>query len=78
MAGERNYWFPAKRIGWGWGLPTVWQGWAALGVCLGLVAIGSAVVLPTYGNNAFLIYTGMVVLMLLVICLLKGEPPSRR
>ena len=24
--GSPPYWFPAKRYGWGWGLPTVWQG----------------------------------------------------
>jgi hypothetical protein len=23
---DKTYWFPAKRYGWGWGLPTVWQG----------------------------------------------------
>jgi hypothetical protein len=23
----RKIWFPAKRYGWGWGLPCCWQGW---------------------------------------------------
>ena len=24
---EKEYWFPAKKYGWGWGLPSTWQGW---------------------------------------------------
>lgn len=36
---QSNYWFPAKRYGWGWGFPTVWQGQATLvGFILMLVA----------------------------------------
>jgi hypothetical protein len=27
MQTERKYWFPAKRYGWGWGIPSSWQGW---------------------------------------------------
>ncbi len=27
---EHVYWFPAKRYGWGWGLPAVWQSWLVL------------------------------------------------
>jgi len=27
---QREFWFPAKRYGWGWGLPVAWQGWAVL------------------------------------------------
>ena len=27
MQTERKYWFPAKRYGWGWGMPNTWQGW---------------------------------------------------
>ena len=30
MKDRDQYWFPAKRRGWGWGPPTVWQGWAVL------------------------------------------------
>jgi len=26
MQTERDYWFPAKRYGWGWGIPNRWQG----------------------------------------------------
>jgi hypothetical protein len=42
-------WFPAKRYGWGWGFPTVWQGWAVLAAFFALLAVGGLVVLPGYG-----------------------------
>ena len=29
-ARSKQYWFPVKRYGWGWGLPIVWQGWVVL------------------------------------------------
>jgi len=31
--GDNNYWFRAKRYGWGWGLPITWQGWVVFVVC---------------------------------------------
>lgn len=31
MAGrDAPYGFPARRRGWGWGVPAVWEGWAVL------------------------------------------------
>jgi hypothetical protein len=30
MPSAKKYWFPAKRYGWGWGLPSCWQGWVVL------------------------------------------------
>ncbi len=32
MQTEPKYWFPAKRYGWGWGIPNTWQGWLVLAV----------------------------------------------
>jgi len=32
MPQEQNYWFPAKRYGWGWGIPVTWQGWAVMAI----------------------------------------------
>ncbi len=34
-----NIWFPAKKYGYGWGMPVVWQGWVVL---LGTFAVGCA------------------------------------
>ena len=27
MKNKSIYWFPAKKYGWGWGIPCSWQGW---------------------------------------------------
>ncbi len=32
MTNHLTYWFPAKRYRWGWGLPSVWQGWVVMGI----------------------------------------------
>ena len=32
MPDKKEYWFAAKTYGWGWGLPTVWQGWLVYGI----------------------------------------------
>jgi hypothetical protein len=40
-----RYWFPAKRYGWGWGLPCTWQGWLVLAAYLGLM-VGAARLCP--------------------------------
>lgn len=29
-AEKPTFWFPAKKYGWGWGLPVRWQGWLVL------------------------------------------------
>jgi len=41
MESQRKYWFPAKRYGWGWGIPSTWQGWLVLGAFAVLVIVGS-------------------------------------
>jgi hypothetical protein len=41
MQTEPKYWFPAKRYGWGWGVPSAWQGWLVMGAFLVLVLAGS-------------------------------------
>lgn len=38
-AGTKDIWFPAKKFGYGWGLPLKWQGWVAF---LGLLGLGLA------------------------------------
>ena len=48
MTGRPPYWFPAKRYGWGWGPPRVWQGWVVMAVFAILVLAGAIMQLPTY------------------------------
>ncbi|MEN1925534.1 hypothetical protein WCE55_02625 [Luteimonas sp. MJ293] len=71
---EKTYWFPAKQMGWGWGIPSAWQGWVVLGLFI-LGVMG----LPLIGPEEWeLPGIGLLVVALLVICFLKGEPPRWR
>lgn len=75
---EKKYWFPAKQYGWGWSFPTCWQGWAVF------AAYGASLVLlrhffpPARDHVMFLSGIGVCTAALVVVCWLKGEPPSAR
>jgi drug/metabolite transporter (DMT)-like permease len=75
---DPRYWFPAKRYGWGWGLPATWQGWAVLIAFVGLVAGGAFLLPPRKVLAAFLAYVAVLVVALVAVCWLKGEPPRWR
>lgn len=75
---DKSYWFPAKRYGWGWGPPVVWQGWAVL---LGYVACIAALawwVPPTDAPLLFFALVNLATLVLVLICWRTGEPPRWR
>ncbi len=78
MPSTRDYWFPAKRYGWGWGLPTRWQGWLVL---IGYFALLGAT-LHAFASQrhmaAFVVVVALLSLVLVGICWLKGEPPRWR
>jgi hypothetical protein len=76
MSRPRHYWFPAKRSGWGWGPPLVWQGWTVAIVWLVLVVVGAIRLLPMH-PLAFLFFTLIMGGIFTLICYLTGEPPSR-
>jgi hypothetical protein len=44
---QPRYWFPAKRYGWGWGLPSTWEGWVVLAVYLALL-VALCVLVPAH------------------------------
>jgi hypothetical protein len=77
MSDDGQYWFPAKRYGWGWGPPTVWQGWAALVGSLVAIGIAAWVLMPIH-LVAFLSVALLMAVLLLLICYAKGEPPGWR
>ncbi|MBX3627983.1 MAG: hypothetical protein KF892_23440 [Rhizobacter sp.] len=77
MSNQPQYWFPAKRYGWGWGVPSAWQGWAVLVAFFVLLGVGS-LFLPQWGSTLFVGYAVGLSLVLLAICWLKGEPPRWR
>jgi lipoprotein signal peptidase len=73
-----DYWFPAKRQGWGWGLPSNWKGWVVLVVFYALIALGAVIFLLRQQNAGFVIYCAVLCLLLLLVCHLTGEPPQWR
>jgi len=73
-----QFWFPAKRYGWGWGVPTVWQGWAVLAAFFVLLAVAAAIFLPAQRHGAFVACTALLSILLVAICWAKGEPPKWR
>ncbi len=49
-----DYWFTAKLYGWGWGLPTCWQGWVVLHayvLCMVAVPELAEILRRVKGNN---------------------------
>lgn len=78
-----NYWFKARRYGWGW-TPATWQAWTLLAVYV-LVLAASAVLLLS-GNKdestnfvgliAFILIALSATLLLIGISMKKGEKPG--
>jgi len=75
---EPEYWFPAKRYGWGWGLPIAWQGWVVFAGFVVLLLVGAFLFAPREALAAYLIYVTILSAALIGVCWLKGEPPRWR
>ena len=71
-------WFPAKRYGWGWGLPSVWQGWAVLIAYFALVLGGIPLIQASRGNVLYAAYGTLLTVALIAVCWLTGEAPRWR
>jgi hypothetical protein len=78
MPDEPTYWFPAKRYGWGWGLPLTWQGWVVLAAFVVLIALGVVFLLPSAGLLFLYAYVAVLIVALVAVCWWKGEPPRWR
>jgi drug/metabolite transporter (DMT)-like permease len=78
MQSGAKYWFPSKRYGWGWVLPSTWQGWLVLAAFLGLVVAGVFFFPPRKMLSAYVVYIVVLSIALVGICWLKGEPPRWR
>jgi len=75
---DRQYWFRAKRYGWGWGPPVTWQGWVFLIIWVIVVIATTPLVRP---HHHPVLYGGIVAAMIgimLAVCYAKGEPPRWR
>ena len=74
----KEYWFPAKRYGWGWGIPQVWQGWVT-GILYTCSILVVAYMFPPKQKTAlFISLTVILTICLLLVCWIKGEPPRWR
>lgn len=78
MVGQgKQYWFPRKTHGWGWGLPVAWQGWLVLAAyAIGVVVLHFLFLLPAVRIGAFLAGMAVLTVLLVAVCWLKGEPPD--
>ena len=75
---EESYWFPAKRYGWGWGLPHRWQGWVVLAIYAALVLTAVYALQPEHEPLRFLLGIAIPTVALVAVCWLKGEPARWR
>jgi hypothetical protein len=75
---ETEYWFPAKRYGWGWGFPVTWQGWLVLAAFILLLVVGAYLLPPKEASVGYHIYVAVLSAALVGVCWLKGEPPRWR
>jgi len=73
---DKKIWFPAKRYGWGWGPPCCWQGWVFLVGWLVAVEGGAWLARPDRHPVLFAIHMAVMITVLIVVCLLKGEKPG--
>ena len=75
---SNKYWFPAKRYGWGWGFPRMWQGWVVFFAYLAAVVAISFSFSPAQNAPAFYAALVIATIVLFLVCWLKGEPPRWR
>lgn len=75
----KKYWFPRKTFGWGWGLPSCWQGWVVM-LSYIMLLIGGSFGLKHSPKSAafFVIYSVGLSVVLVAVCWWKGEPPQWR
>ncbi len=70
---SQDFWFPAKKVGWGWKLPVKWQGWVVLAIYLAALGAGLFYVNNDgYASSSPYLVGGLTALLVLV-CYIKGE-----
>jgi hypothetical protein len=76
----RKYWFPAKRYGWGWGLPTAWQGWVFFVLWFVVMIAGAVRLRPSLPTRPglYALFILVMLAVMLAVCYAKGEPPRWR
>ncbi|MBT4129273.1 MAG: hypothetical protein HOE44_00955 [Candidatus Marinimicrobia bacterium] len=77
-SGDKKYWFPAKKVGLGWGLPIAWQGWLVFAIVTGTVVGGYFYFEHPVDDDIYAMVVLAATAFLLVVCFLKGEPLNRK
>lgn len=75
---SKPYWFPAKTYGWGWGFPSVWQGWVVFIIFIAIVSVLPFMIDPDENILLFLAAVIGSAGALIGVCYAKGEPPKWR
>jgi len=82
LTSEKNnndIWFPAKKYGYGWGLPATWQGWVVLLAYVALVVTASlAFENAVIGKMIFIPTVVVLSAIFIFICWKKGQKPHFR
>lgn len=78
MTPEDQYWFPAKRYGWGWGLPIRWQGWVVLVTYIATLLLSVFMFPPGREMSLFLAAVAVCTVVFAAMCWITGEPPRWR
>lgn len=76
---NKEIWFPAKRYGYGWGLPNTWQGSIVFLSYLLLIGVASLTLTDSPQEIAFLItFVFILTAIFIFICIKKGEKAAWR
>jgi len=76
MNDDTTFWFPAKRYGWGWGLPVKWQGWVVVASYFALMYAGIHYFKAQDNVAGLLAYLAILTVVLIAIVVAKGERPT--
>jgi hypothetical protein len=68
-----DFWFPAKKIGWGWGPPVRWQGWLVVALYFALVFSGIAYFRVQRDVPGLAIFLVILTSVLVTLMFVKGE-----
>lgn len=71
---KEEAWFPKKTYGWGWGIPSRWQGWTVMLGFFVLLIAGAPLV--KRGAEIYVCYSFALGAVLVAICYWKGEEPG--
>ena len=69
----KKYWFPAKKYGYGWGLPCTWQVWVGFVLYLAILFAATTTLAKDQNVARFLGIVFLDTTALVIICWLTGE-----